>query len=310
MTTSQIASLFYGHKSSRVVSRLRQLWDSGYLEREFLPYGVGDTSEAIYSPTSKSASAIVKAFQTSRQELGWSAKASKISHWTKQHELEVNQVKIAMILELAERFDLWLDKFAKYKRPDLEKIGGVMTFEKGRYYHDRVQDPENRTEHIPIVPDRFMCLNFPEQDEIWGFWEIDRSSMEEKRFAKKLIGYREYYFSGGFLEKYGKGREIKKYPFRVFTTVPDERRRNRLAQVAGDVGSNFMCWFAVLDDYLQDPFGKVWVRAKEYKELVQDLPLDIQEELARKSGRPSKKVRDVQEEIEKHLEKFSILDEG
>jgi len=180
------------------------------------------------------------------------------------------------------------------------KVGEVMSFEKSIHYHDSVQDPDNRVKHIPIVPDRFMCLNF------------DRGTMEEKRFAKKLQGYREYYFSGGFMRKYGDGQGQKQdYPFRVFTTTPNERRRNRLVQVAGYVGSNTMCWFATLDDYLKNPFGKVWVRAKEYKELMQTLPSDIQSELQRKTGgRPSKRAQQAQEKIGKQLIKYSILDGG
>ena len=314
LTTSQISSIFFGHKT-RATARLHQLWNEGYLEREKIPPAFGATSEFIYSPSSQGVSAVVKTFNTSRQEIGWSAKSNKITHWTKQHEIEVNQVKIAMILAIAERFNLWQatkgvrQGLKQHQKPDLAKIGEKMLFEKGTDYHDSVRDPEDRIKYIPIIPDRFMCLNFDEQ-EIYGFWEIDRATMHEPRFAKKLQGYREYYFSGGFLKRYGKGKEKEEFPFRVFTTTPNERRRNRLVQVAGDVGSNFMCWFAVLDDYLQDPFGKVWVRAKEYKDLVQDLPWDIQKELERKSGRPSKRAQEAQEKIENNLEKFSILDSG
>ena len=108
----------------------------------------------------------------------------------------------------------------------------------------------------------------------------------------------------------GQGGEIRSYPFRVFTTTPDERRRNRLVQVAGRVKSNMMCWFAVLNHFLNDPFGSVWVRAKEYKELISDLPQSIQDELERKHGRPSKKAQKALEEIENHIIKHSLLDEG
>jgi len=316
MTTSQIASLFFGHKS-RATARLHQLWNAGYLEREFLPQAFETIQEAVFSPSKKGVSAVTKAFNTSRKDIGWSAKSLKITHWTKQHEIEVNQVKIAMILAIAQRFDFWtLTKGVKaglkqHQKPNLFKIGEKMSFEKGIAYYDSVQDPDNRIRHIPIAPDRFMFLSFDDQ-EVYGFWEIDRGTMDEKRFGKKLRGYREYYFSGGFMRKYGKGQGKKEdYPFRVFTTTPNERRRNRLVQVAGHVGSNTMCWFATLDDYLDAPFGKVWIRAQEYKELMQTLPSDIQSELQRKQGgRPSKRARQAQEDIETQLIKHSILGEG
>jgi len=313
MTTSQITALFFGHKS-RATARLHQLWNEGYLEREFIPDAFQATKEAVYLPSSKGVNHLTKAFSVSRRELSWNPKSYKITNWTKQHELEVNQVKVAMILALAEHLNLWLETKGvkqgrkQHKRPDLEKIGKVIQFEKGTDYCDYVQDPENRTKRIPINPDRFMCLSFDDEDDIFGFWEIDRATMEEKRFAVKLRGYREYYFSGGFLEKHGEGGEKEDYPFRVFTTTPDERRRNRLVQVAGQIGSNYMCWFAVLDDYLNDPFGKVWVRAKEYKELISDLPQSIQDELERKHGRPTKKAQEALSEIEENVIKHSILD--
>jgi hypothetical protein len=315
MTTSQIASLFFGHKS-RATARLHQLWNAGYLERELLPPASGDIRSrvAVFSPNSKGVSAVTKAFNISRKDLGWKAKSIKITHWTKQHEIEVNQVKIAMILAIAQRFDFWTSTkgvkagLKQHQKPNLFKIGEKMSFEKGIDYYDKVQDPDSRVRHIPIAPDRFMCLSFDDQ-EVYGFWEIDRGTMNEKRFAKKLQAYREYYFSGEFMRKYSDGQGKKEdYPFRVFTTTPNERRRNRLVQVAGHVGSNTMCWFATLDDYLAEPFGKVWVRAKEYKELMQTLPSDIQTELQKKQGgRPSKRARQAQEDIENQLIKHSIL---
>ena len=154
-----------------------------------------------------------------------------------------------------------------------------------------------------------MVLNLPE-GPAYGLWEVDRGTMPEREFRRKLKGYQQYYFSGGFLKKYGEpGRTIEDYPFRVFTVVPDVMRRNSLVQQARLIGSNKMCWFAVLDDFLADPLGKVWVRGLEYRDLVMKLPENMRKALEeRETGRPGELVRKAWAEINSRMERHSILE--
>jgi hypothetical protein len=102
--------------------------------------------------------------------------------------------------------------------------------------------------------------------------------MKLKEFRRKLRGYREYYFSGGFLKRYGKeGQKIEDLAFRVLVTAPTEERRNNLIEQALLEGSNLMCWFTLYDQINRDFFGKIWLRGKEYKEIFEQLDKKEQE---------------------------------
>ena len=96
LTTSQIARLFFGRPNTASARRLQKLWNEGYLRRDFLPVLFG-TSEAIYSVTSKGVQLLSQALEEKPSDLGWNPKAYKITNWKKEHELEVNEIKVALI---------------------------------------------------------------------------------------------------------------------------------------------------------------------------------------------------------------------
>jgi len=75
------------------------------------------------------------------------------------------------------------------------------------------------------------------------------------------------------------------------------------------IGSNKMCWFAVLGDFLADPLGKVWIRGLEYRDLVMQLPENMRKALEeRETGRPGELVRKAWDEINSRIERHSILE--
>jgi len=321
LSTSQIAALFFGQKSG-AIRRLNQLWNAGYIDRDFAPVSFG-MSEAIYSPSRKGVQFLIDERGISWAELGWNPKGYKITNWKKQHELIVNDLKVALVRALAERYMLYLpQREVKYvpkkgtgikKRVDMARVEKILVFDKGSKYYDRVRDPKpnpgDRRDYIPIRPDRFMALNLPE-GPVYGMWEIDRGTMPEHEFGRKLLGYQQYYRSGGFLKKYGQqGRTKEDYPFRVFTVTPDAMRRNSLVQQARDIGSDRLCWFAVLGEFLADPLGKVWIRGQEYGDLVKVLPKKMRSALeGRETGRPGELVRKAWEEINKQIARHSLIE--
>jgi len=210
LSTSQIAALFFGQKSG-AIRRLNQLWNAGYVDRGFAPVSFG-MSEAIYSPTRKGIQFLIEEKVVPQEELSWNPKSYKVTNWKKQHELMVNDVKIAMILALAKRFNLYMPQpEVKYvpkgnakakERPDLGRVGEILIFEKGSEYDDRVRDPDaqGNSRYIPIRPDRFMVLNLPEVPA-YGLWEVDRGTMPERNFRRKTEGLPAILFLRRFSEK-------------------------------------------------------------------------------------------------------------
>ncbi|MCK4419149.1 hypothetical protein KAV79_05030 [Candidatus Aerophobetes bacterium] len=128
-----------------------------------------------------------------------------------------------------------------------------------------------KREYIPIRPDRFIGLKINALSNYY-FLEVDRGSAALKECARKLRGLREYYFSGGFFKKYGEqGYRKEDYSYRVLITAPTQERRNNLVEKAIEQGSLEMCWLGLFSGVIQDPLGKVWIRGKEYKEVLESL---------------------------------------
>lgn len=81
-----------------------------------------------------------------------------------------------------------------------------------------------------------------------------------------------FVFWGGFFRKYGElGYKKEDYSYRVLITAPTEERRNNLVEQAIEQGSLEMYWFGLFSEVIQDPLGKVWIRGKEYKEVLESL---------------------------------------
>ena len=256
LTTRQIQSLFFSSYSA-VQRRLQKLWDKGYLKREYAPVQFG-SSEALYCPTKKGIDLLIQRSVIGPDEIKWKSKYNRVKPEKKQHEIDVNEFKTALTTVVRRNNN-----------------ANLLFCEKGSSYWDYVKDPEpdskDKREYIPIRPDRFIGLKINGLSNYF-FLEVDRGTMRLKEFARKLRGYREYYFSGGFFKKYGEpGYRKEDYSYRVLVTAPTEERRNNLVEQAINQGSLEMCWFGLFREVIKDPLGKVWIRGKEYKEVLESL---------------------------------------
>ncbi len=256
LTARQIQALFFSSYSA-VQRRLQKLWNKGYLKREYAPVKFG-SSEALYCPTKKGMDLLVERSVINSDEIKWKSKYNRVKPEKKQHEIDVNEFKVALAVGVRENNNVEL-----------------LFCEKDSSYWDYVKDPEpdpkDKREYIPIRPDRFIGLKINGLSNYY-FLEVDRGSAALKECARKLRGLREYYFSGRFFKKYGQpGYRKEDYSYRVLITAPTEERRNNLIEKVIEQGSLEMCWFGLFSEVIENPLGKVWIRGKEYKEVLENL---------------------------------------
>lgn len=256
LTAQQISRLFFpSYEMGK--KRLQKLWNAGYLKREFAPVSFG-SSPAVYCLTAKGCGLLLEHGAVKSEEITWHKDRNRGGSLFKNHEIAVNDVKVALLAAARGAGET-----------------GVYEFGKGKPYFDRVSNsnPEaGEKDYIPIRPDGFIILQRSGGYEYF-FLEVDRGTMTMKRIRAKLKGYRSYYFDGGFFEKYGQsGYRKEDYSFRVLMTCPTEETRNNRLEQACAIGSHTLCWFGVHDEVVNDPFGQVWVRGKEYKDALKSVP--------------------------------------
>lgn len=257
LTIDQIQQLFFS--SYKVAAlRLQKLWNQGYLKRQFLSTSRG-SQPTLYCLQKKTYDLLVENGMINPEEISWEKikNQQEISPEKRYHEIDCNQFKIALWIHLN-----------NHHEQEIEMIH----FGHGPAYWDYTLDPENQKKKIPIRPDRVMALKIKEVPETF-FLELDRGTMTLERFRTKIRGYRHYYYSKGFYKRYGDARQpFEKYGYRVLTITTSKLRRNNLLNQALKEKSYYMCWFTTLEEATNNPLNKVWMRGKEYKEVLEILP--------------------------------------
>jgi len=210
LTTSQLAQLFFKSKK-RAEQRLRQLYDAKLVERIFRPVVVG-SAEAIYILDTNGVNVLTQELGIDRGEINNARlKAKTLKPFFLNHFIEVNQFRLSMTLA-APAHDCEL-LFWKYEHELQNRT------DKGVLISDRVVDPENPTEKIPVTPDGFFGLQTP-KGRGYCFVEVDRGTMDNPRFKRKMRGYARYWLDGVYREKWGYRA------FRVLTATTKRRVPN------------------------------------------------------------------------------------
>ncbi len=138
-------------------------------------------------------------------------KAKTLKPFFLNHFIEVNQFRLSMTLA-APANDCEL-LFWKYEHELQNRT------DKGVLISDRVVDLENPTEKIPVTPDGFFGLETP-KGSTYFFVEVDRGTMDNPRFKRKMRGYARYWLDGVYQEKWGYRT------FRVLTATTKRRVSN------------------------------------------------------------------------------------
>jgi len=218
LTTSQIESLFFNTKK-RAERRLRKLYDAGLVDRIFRPVVVG-SAEIIYVLSGYGVNLLSQETGVDREEINEARlKSQNQKSLFLDHFIDINQFRIALTLSC--KTSNYAILFWKYEN-ELKNVN-----EQGVLISDKVKDPENPSQKIPVSPDAFFGLE-TSKGKAYFFVEIDRATMSNTRFKRKMIGYTRYWLDGAYLEKWG---------YKTFRTltVTTTNRLPRLLEVTGEI---------------------------------------------------------------------------
>ncbi len=226
MTREQVEKLFFSPSTTSYCKRrLSLLYHNGYLERRFLPLRQAfGAARAYYVLDQKGAEVVCETTGRTRQELDWRPRDGRREPLYMEHTLAINDVRAIAALTAQRRgIDLaWTDE-RELKR---------------RVREHRVPDPTAPDRKITIVPDGYFVIQHR-----WAFaLELDRATVEEQPFKRKVRGYGEWKRSGAY------ARSLGTHSLRVLFVVADERRDPRRLERIRDwtvaAGGGTMFWFA------------------------------------------------------------------
>jgi DNA-binding PadR family transcriptional regulator len=238
LSREQIASLFGFRSTRRVNSRLRKLYDHGYLSRSFQPT-IRGSAKAIYYLGPKGAGVAAR-------ELGIELKAirrqrkhtSELRELFLAHTMELNDVRISVSRAIRNhpetKLERWIsdtDCAQEYRVASLGK-DAVRRFRPDGYFR------------------------FWHQGKLHPFFlEHDRSTMTLGRFAGKVQMYLEFARLDYYRERFG----VKH--FQVLVIVPTRTRLKNLKQAVEKVIDQLF-WFTTLEQVTQETvLGPIWQRA-------------------------------------------------
>jgi Replication-relaxation len=252
MTLAHISALHFNGKSPMAKKRVQRLKNAGLLRER--PRRISDPSVLFLS---------LKAFRLLRakghltdyprvDEASFE-KRSQVSSLTVRHELEVMDVKTAMIGAISQTQQYTVAEFSTW--PVLYKF--------------RACRPNG--ERVVIKPDGFIRIHEKEPDgglsEHIFFLEVDRSTEALDVLADRAHCYIDYYRTGGIAVRFGSTADkYKRFPFRVLVVCKSAaRQRNlalRLLRNTPAIPKQF--WLSHFDLVIADPLGSTWKRPADY----------------------------------------------
>jgi len=227
LTHTQLTQLVFGNNHPSIATkRLYTLFHNGYLERLFLPVRGGvAVSPTLYLLGEKGA-----------QELSLSGHYLNF-YWAKDH-LKVGTLFLSHALAISE-FRLKITLACRAEKIPILEWRGERELKKD-YDRVTVTSPTGSTRTIPIIPDSYFVLQTPHGKRHFVL-ELDRGTMEGKRFRAKVEGYTEYFKSGAYKERFGTKS------LRVLTVTESQRRMKNLKAITERAGGKSRFWFTSLE---------------------------------------------------------------
>jgi hypothetical protein len=192
-------------------------------------------------------------------------KRARVADSTLRHELQVMDVKTAMVTAIRKADGLHLETFNTW--PLLNEF--------------IANHPDG--ERVTVKPDGFLQFleHAPDGEKFkyTFFLEVDRGSEVQERLANHASCYRDYYRSGGFAESCGGSRgDPTEHPFRVLFVFHTAERRNnaaeRMLMLAEPIGSQ--AYLTTVAEVTQNPLGEIWMTPKRYREKTQGTAFDVE----------------------------------
>ncbi len=227
LTHAQLTQLVFGNNHPSIATkRLYTLFHNGYLERLFLPVRGGvAVSPTLYLLGEKGA-----------HELSLSGEYLNF-YWAKDH-LKVGTLFLSHSLAISE-FRLKITLACRAAGIPILEWRGERELKKN-YDKVSVTSPSGITRSLPIIPDSYFVLQTTKGKRHFVL-ELDRGTMEGKRFRAKVEGYTEYFNSGLYRERFGTNS------LRVLTVTESLRRMKNLKAIAERAGGKSRFWFASLE---------------------------------------------------------------
>lgn len=260
MTAEHVAAIYFEGRYEAARKRLQKLKTAGY---------VGERPRRAYDPAvlflTKKAFALLceRGAIADHPKTTWKSleKRVRVSPLTLRHELEVQDVKAAMVqaialapgLEVAE-FNTWplLNKFQAYT-----PAGELVTVKPDGLIHIR-----------QTMPDREIL-------EHAFFLEVDRSTETLETLAQRACCYRDYYRRGGWALRHGRPpSDFEQFPFRVLMVFKNSERRNNTAErlylLHPPIRTQVL--LTTFAESTSDPFGQIWTRPVDYQNAFANTP--------------------------------------
>lgn len=180
-------------------------------------------------------------------------KRSQVSSLTVRHELEVTDVKTAIVEAVSRTTRFRVAEFSTW--PVL--------------YNFKAYRP--RGDRMTVKPDGFIRIQETEPDgglsEHTFFLEVDRSNEALEILADRAHCYLDYYRTGGLAVRYGRrADEYKQFGFRVLVVCKSDERQENLAMrlLSNTPPIKTQIWLANFAAVMVNPLGAIWKRPIDY----------------------------------------------
>lgn len=241
MTRRQIQKLFF-KSTTRVNTRLRQLFDHEFLDRHFLyPLIYHGSSQSIYSLGKEGVEIVAEELGLDITQVKQSRRETKrLKPFFIHHILAVNDFRIAFEIEAKDKegveFKRWI--------PEKELLDE---------YETRIGGKKVKRRFKPDGYGRYLY-----QDKLYSFFlEMDRSTETNKSFQNKIRRYLDYKRSGRYSELFG----VRFFKLLVVTTT--KRRLANLKKATEEI-TNELVWFTTMEKIQQQGFwGTIWRKAED-----------------------------------------------
>jgi len=216
----------FNQRSSLAARRLQVLFEAGYVQRLVMPVlpGTG-RSPAVYALNSRGADAVAVHLGVDRGEVDWTPKHNRATAFFMEHTMAIARLWASLTAALRGtgfRIGLWEGE-AELRRWEMRG-------------YDR---ESGRT--IPIRPDGYMELMWPDESFAPFFIEVDMGTETNTRVGRKMGAY-------GDLRREGTRQEWDLAKFYVLIVTSGHRRMENLRRVARKAGAQRFCFFATLED--------------------------------------------------------------
>jgi hypothetical protein len=248
LTREQVQELLFSPSTASYCKRrLALLYHNAYVGRIYVPsLNTFGTTKAIYMLAAKGASIVARDRKVEGRELDWRPRHNDRELYFLKHTLSINDFRIRLTIAARERgLSLaWTDERALRRRE----------------MKDYVDDPVRHGRRLAVVPDGYFTLDDGERTSAFAL-EIDRATVEEKPFKRKVRGYGEWKVTGTYERRYG--TKSLRVLWVVADVSRDSTRLERIKRWTEAEGGRSLFWFSMLDELTSETIlgAPVWLKA-------------------------------------------------